>query len=178
MNKVDTWIDRLFKVGLVVVFGYLAFQSQAVRLGAQSNFSGPINSAAGYQESGTEIINTNGAFTGTVSSTASSSFGAIRVESGSLVEEWSCGTVSWNPGSVASSGGAYFSTSTELSITGAASGDPCYVGFSLATGTQEIGFSCYISGATGVTTTVILSNFGGTAVDLATGTARACYLGY
>ena len=41
--------------GLVVVLGLSAFP-QALSLGAQSNFSGPINSTNGYQVAGVQVI--------------------------------------------------------------------------------------------------------------------------
>ena len=61
MNKVILWINGALVV-LVIVLGFIAYRSQSP-LGAQSNFSGPLNSAAGYQESGTTIIDTDRNFT-------------------------------------------------------------------------------------------------------------------
>lgn len=61
--KVITWLNLL---GLVLVLGLVVYYQPQAPLGAQSNFSGPVNSASGYQESGTEIINTSGVYIGGV----------------------------------------------------------------------------------------------------------------
>src|SRR3990167_6625634 len=102
MNKISQFVDIGFKVGLVVVLG-LFLQSQGFSLGAQSNWSGPINSGAGFMESGTEIINTSGAFTGVVSSTSAGRVGSLAVGGGTVLTDISCAATSWDPPAITSS---------------------------------------------------------------------------
>lgn len=62
--KVLSWINL---AGLVVVLGFLAFQSQAPQdLGGASHFSGPVDSANGYTESGSTVVNSSGIIVGTI----------------------------------------------------------------------------------------------------------------
>ena len=61
--SVSTWINGLL-VGLVVVLGFLVLQPQS-QLGGSTTY-GTINARDGYQESGTEIINTSGVYIGAV----------------------------------------------------------------------------------------------------------------
>ena len=171
MNKGLLWANGLL-VGLVVVLG-LFLQSQD-RLGAQSNFSGPINSDAGYLESGTEIINTSGAFIGTVSSTAVQRF------SGEISLGANCSSATWNPGAVVSSTVA----TTSISMpSGYEVGDVLWAGLSTSTCAASDA-ACLILNITPprvVSGTVVLAQLSSpgsgnvASIDIATSTLSVCY---
>jgi len=132
MNKALLWANGLL-VGLMIVLGFLAVQSQALPLGAQSNFSGPLNSAAGYQESGTEVINTDGAWTSNVSSTNRARLGSLQVGSSTTgaatIQLVRCNTVSFNLGALAAS----VTSSVPFVLTGASTSTNQVYWFGVAT---------------------------------------------
>jgi len=78
------------------------------------------------------------------------------------------GSVTWDPPSIA----AAAQTTTTVTVTGAALGDPCFVGFSLDL--QAMQLTGYVSSA-GVVTVVPQNGTAG-AIDLASGTLRATVL--
>lgn len=173
MNKVNKsllWANGAL-VGLVIVFGLLAFRSQNP-LGAQSNFSGPINSAAGYQESGTEVIDTSGAWLGVVSSTSAGRLSTLRVGgvNSSIIQEWDCATAAWNPGAVTTSS----PDQVDVTATGAALGDVTWGSFSTSTLT--------LANDTGVSTTDVIwfrlfqPDSDAASVNLAAATATVCWV--
>lgn len=106
---------------------------------------------------------------GRLAQTASSSFsGEITLGN--------CGSITWNPGSVASSGNSIVgthSTSTQVSVPGAALGDVCLTSLSSATSSGKYQLGCYLDQA--ATATVTLVNSNGAAIDFATGTLKVCY---
>lgn len=75
------------------------------------------------------------------------------------------GSKTWDPDSVASGS----STSTTLTVSGAALGDFVLASFSLSL--QGMSISAYVSDTN--TVTVVLNNNSGSAVDLASGTLKA-----
>ena len=89
----------------------------------------------------------------------------VTVGSGTIVDNQIIGSVSYNPPSIA----AGASTSTTLTVTGAALGDFVdMISFSLDA--QLINFSGYVSSAN--TVTVVLTNNTGGTIDLGNGTLR------
>lgn len=167
----------------MIVLGVYVFQSQNLRLGAQSTFSGPVVSTAGFGTTSTVVINSNAQFIGSISSTDINA-GTLQVDRGASVLEWSCSTDTYNPPSLASSGNvglaATNSTSTQLTVTGAAVGDICFAGLDSATNTPSVqeafGINCLIKAA--ASGTVTFTNFSSSSIDFATGTLRVCYFGY
>ena len=73
-------------LGLVVGLSVSLLRPQALPLGGQTNFSGPVNSDAGYQESGVEFIDTS----------RNASLTALRVSGGSSIQEIDCSVTSVN----------------------------------------------------------------------------------
>lgn len=121
--------------GLVVSLIFLFASPRSIPLGAQSNFSGPLNSAAGYQESGTEIINTNGAFIGTVSSTAVQRIDGEISLAGNNCAERSNVVIPAISGIGSTSGNSFNATSVTLSQT--AVGDLAFASWNSSTGTLD-----------------------------------------
>ena len=186
MNNLDKYIDRFFKVGLVIVLGFIAFQSQSSILGAQSNFSGPLNSLAGFQESGTAIVDTNGNWVNAILTSSTARFDNTATFNSSTfngeITLGNCGTATWNPGAVSSS----TSATTTIWVPNAAAGDIFLFGFS-ATTTDGAGnalvptIAIETSTPNGVSTTVQLSyplESDGTvgSINASSGTATVCYL--
>ena len=173
MKKITIYHGFAFLLGLVIGLGVLVFQSQIPFLGAQSNFSGPVNSTAGFQESGTTVIDTNGAYVYTVSTTQAASFNAgvtfVTEVTGSY-----CGTATWNPNAVGSSTVA----TTSLTVTGLALGDATFAGFSATTTDIDDRKLVLDAEATAADTALVQFSFprssDGT-INPVTGTVSVCY---
>ncbi len=106
-------------------------------------------------------------FPGNVSTT-----GSVAIGDGTAISKYSCATATWNPGSVATSTLAAV-TSTNVALTGAVLGDLCLGSLTSAT-TSDAQVQCNITGT--ATATISLTNVGAAALDLATGTAKVCYI--
>ena len=181
MNNLDKYIDRFFKVGLVIVLGFMAFQSQSSILGAQSNFSGPVVSTAGYGVTSTVLISSGGAWTSQILTSSTARFdNTVTANSSTFNGEITlgyCATATYNPGAVTSSTPA----TTSVYVANAAVGDIFLVGFS-ATTTDTAGIELVLtasvatSSGAGVTTTVQFSNPGIESVNASSGTLTVCNL--
>ena len=174
----------------MVVLAIVLLQPQTM-FGAQSNFSGPLNSAAGYQESGTEIIDTNGRYIGNVSSTGNVTTtgnvntNTFQVDSGTLINEFNCSSTVWNPSGVSSSTVA----TTTVVVNGATAGDLILLSIDTSTVSSTIGFSLDLAGTIFRTDSVSSTIFAQLSVpyretagvsfesvwDITTSTLRACY---
>ena len=87
--------------------------------------------------------------------------------SGTLVTGYMCNSATWNPASVASN----TAINLDVATPGVSLGDVEFA--SLATSTQ--GLQLEANASTTATSTVILSNTGIAAVDIATTTVKVCY---
>lgn len=136
MNKVFLWLNGVLVV-LVIVLGFIAYRSQSP-LGAQSNFSGPINSLGGFQESGTFVIADDGSVSSTVGR-----LNTLTVGSGaeSIFNEIDCVVRSADFPAVTSSTPA----ATSTTATGIALGD-AIISTTLATSTQQLMLFSTVSG--------------------------------
>lgn len=173
-----------FLVGLVIVLGLIAFRSPVLNLGAQSNFSGPLNSLAGFQESGTNIVDTNGAWVNTVSSTGAVSLGgAVTFTSaGSAtfnaeVTLGNCGTALFRPGAIASEE----EQRTGVTVTGIAAGDVALVSWDPATATSSLqtlslNLLAYASSTNLAEAVFFNSSSSASAAVANSGTIKVCYL--
>jgi hypothetical protein len=99
--------------------------------------------------------------------------------SGTALSKYVCGTATWNPGSVASSGAAVTAPNNATSVVVESSGSfvvgkPMIVSLSSATGTGRYAFSAYAH-QTGSSTAVLVNN-DIAAIDFATGTLSVCQL--
>ena len=63
-------VTILLILNIVVSLGGYVFPRYSGVLGGTSHFSGPIDSLAGYDESGMTVIDTNGNFLGSINSTS------------------------------------------------------------------------------------------------------------
>lgn len=165
----------VFLVGLVVGLGLSQFQSLSP-LGAQSNFSGPLNSLAGYQESGTEVIDTNGAFVGTVSSTAVQRLSGEISLAGDI-----CGTASYAipaiPGIGTVTAGQNVVTTT-VSLAGLAIGDLAIVSWQPASATGTLfgsGLTASVEASSSVAVVSFVNHLVGSSTAINAGTIRVCY---
>jgi len=144
----------LLGVGLQAAFNQTTFGTQVqndlfyftggIKVGGQGQFS----------------IDTNG-----VTTLASTTVG------GSLTYSANCATATWNPASIGPYGSATSTTSTIITLPGAVLGSLCEGSLTSATSTAA-DFACDVNGA--ASATLNLYNTGGSALDLATGTARVC----
>ena len=189
MNYKDFFVGLL--AGLVVVLGVLLFQSQGLSFGAQSNFSGPVNSGAGYHESGTTVIDTNGAWVNTVSSTAIFSHGGAVTFTGagtvalnSETTLGNCGTATFTVPALApafaTDSGASSIVTTTVSVTGLAENDVVLVGWDANSATTTLYGRGIIMSETASTSVAVVSFYNGsnatsTAFTSASGTITACY---
>lgn len=168
-------------IGVAVVaglaLGWLFFSGGSPLGGTFNASSNPVfrfGLRAGNNQ--TQVIDSSGNLLTAVSSTANINAGSFQLDGGSQLGEFTCATSSWNPGSLASSSvDGISATSTDIALSGAAAGDLCVAGLSSATSTSAR-LNCNISSAN--TSTISLFNIGSAALDLATGTARVCYLGF
>ena len=98
----------------------------------------------------------------------------LIIGGGTPIKKYLSTTATWNPGALAKIGyGVSVSrTTTTVTLTGAALGDIALASFSLDL--QGLKLRAYVSSAN--TVTVVLSNDGGVAVDLASGTLRVSVL--
>lgn len=83
-----------------------------------------------------------------------------------------CVTATWNPASTAGTSVSSSDTSVDIPIPGAVMGDTCVGSLTSAT-TSAAQIECNITGT--ATATISEVNTSGGALDLATGTAKACY---
>ena len=106
-------------------------------------------------EPAVEVINSSGIYVGTT-----------QIGGGSLLSKFITGTASYNPPSLADGVVA----TTTVTITGAAAGDNCNVGFTLTGAIGGINIGCQISTAN--TALVTMDNESGVTQDNATGTLK------
>lgn len=163
---------KLIGVGLVclvVGYGFASVQPQTLGGTTRSSIATTGNLAA----SGTLDVQGNTDLRGTLTVTGATALnGGITLTGETTLGN--CATASWNPGSLASSSADGINeTSTDIAVTGAALGDSCIASLDSATSTSAF-FGCNISGT--ATGTITLLNTGTAALDLATGTAKICYL--
>lgn len=78
-------------------------------------------------------------------------------------------TATWNPGSLGTSTLIASATSSNVTVTGAVVGNGCYGSITTATTSALLLCNVYVAD----TATLTLLNIGSSALDLATGTARA-----
>lgn len=109
----------------------------------------------------------------TSSMTAKAQLGQVSIgnSGATYITNHASATTTWDPPSIAD--GAQ--TNTTVSVTGAAIGNPCICGFSIAVPAGAI-LACNITAAG--TATVTLFNKTGAALDLASGTLRASFFAY
>ncbi len=96
--------------------------------------------------------------------------------SGTALSTIKCATATYDPGSLAayvSSTVATSVTSTDIALPGAVMGDICIASLTSST-SSSASVGCIISGT--ATSTLTLQNKGGSALDLASGTAKVCYI--
>lgn len=121
------------------------------------------------------LVLSGGYVVGPVSSTAVAA-NSLTISGGTAITGRKCATATWNPGSLdpfVSSTVATAVTSTNIALSGAVMGDLCEG--SLSSGTSSAAsINCFMSGT--ATATIRLINLGSTALDLATGTAKVCYI--
>lgn len=124
----------------------------------------------------TTLLTTSGGITnsGALTQSATSTFtGQVTIgTSGTAISAYKCATATWNPDSIGTSTVSGAATSTDIALAGAVMGDTCTGSLTSAT-TSAASINCFISGT--ATATIRLLNLGSTALDLATGTAKACY---
>lgn len=171
--KVLAWLNL---VGLVVVLGVLVSRPQAP-LGAQSNFSGPINSDTGYLESGATIINTSQQWVGPINTTGSVTLGSSTVGNvggtSGEINGIRCVSQDYDPPSLGTGATSSVDITAAGFTNGTASNTVAYfVGF--ATSTFDIQISTNASGsATSSVASVLFRSASGTR-DLGNATITVC----
>lgn len=156
MNKT---IISLLVLNILIALGGYAFPVVVDKLGAEGD-----TNLTNLVLSGTMAV------TGASTHTGASTFSSLITYGSSSA----CATSSWNPGSIATST-ITNSTSTDIVLSGSVMGDFCVGSLTSAT-SSAIRVKCDISGA--ATATISITNLGTTnaAIDLATGTAKVCYI--
>lgn len=163
-------------VGVVAIICVLAGLVVGVSFApATSNVGGLVHNiqeafteGATFGSTGQLTISNTGAISNSAAITAT---GGITIGSGTAIDLVKCATATWNPGSVGTSTLIAAATSTDIALSGAVMGDTCIASLSSAT-TSAAWVTCDVTGT--ATTTVKLVNISSSAVDYATGTARAC----
>ena len=160
-DKILSYSSFGIAVLTLVLVGMLVFSPTSQKFGAEgdTNFTNLVLS--GDATIGDALTVTGAAiFSGTVALNGETTLG-------------NCGTLTWNPGSIASSSiDGISATSTDVAVAGAALGDVCIASLDSATSTSAI-FSCNISAT--ATGTITMLNTGTAALDVVTGTAKICY---
>jgi hypothetical protein len=152
-------------IGLVVGFALASLPFRGHKVGGVVIHNVSESFDAGIEVNGTERISSTGAFTPL----------SLKLPSGATLLEHGCNTATWNAPSLGTSSVTLAATSTDIALTGAATGDLC-VG-SLTTATTSLALvGCHISANATATITVV--NKSAAALDLDSGTARVCYFGY
>ncbi len=169
--------NSLKTFGIVFVAALLAFFIGAWLGNNQSGTFG-ASGITRYPNSGMamkflKLTSTPG--TATAGSDGELLLGALGFDSGSVIQEHSCNTVSYNPPALGIYSSATSSATTTIALVGAVAGDTCLASLTTAT-TTDADLACHINAAG--TSTLTVYNVGATALDLATGTARVCYFGY
>lgn len=109
-----------------------------------------------------------------ITRTGSTTVPAIRVDSGSYINEHSCATATFNPDAISSTTPAL----TSVTLTGAALGDTVMVSFASATSSELWFVSGKVTAANTITAGLYPSNSTVTSTDITTSTLRVCYFGY
>lgn len=73
LRSIREWLPFANTVALAVLLVVALGGGSPAQLGGSSTFSGPVNSQAGYQESGTSVINTAHQWVSSINNTATSS---------------------------------------------------------------------------------------------------------
>lgn len=125
----------------------------------------------------TNCIDGSGSFSGEVSAAGIRNSSGTTVGAGDTVSQIAIGTATYNPPSLASSSNINSNlglnvTSTQVSVPNASLGAACTAGLSSVTSTGRFFFTAFVSGATGGTSTVVLSNWENVAIDHETGTLK------
>jgi hypothetical protein len=172
MKKLNFGI--ILQIATLALIAFLVFGGSAINLGAATNYDS-VDTTDGYLVDGTSIINGSGAFIGAVNGTA------FQLDSGTTVNEFTCATATWNPGSISSTTDA----TTTIGIEGVTSGDFIFTTFATTTsGTDWFTPAGQITAeGTTASATVSLSAVRGSpafinGLNLATSTIRACYIGF
>ena len=137
----------------------------------QPSVTGTLTNFMGFNYAGGAGTNQWMLFTSSM--TARSQLGQVSIgnSGGTYITNHSSATTTWDPANTAN--GAM--TSTTVTITGAAVGNPCICGFSIAVPAGAL-LVCNITSSN--TATVTLMNHTGGALDLASGTLRASFFAY
>jgi hypothetical protein len=156
-------------LAIVAVASVIYFsQGKGVQLGRQTIYEAPD-----FLEGLNASINRSFS----VSRTGSTTVPAIRVDSGSYLNEHSCATASYNPASFSSSTIA----STTLTMTGAAVGDLALASFATTTSSDQWRAVANVTGSNQITVSLVAipgSTTWLTGLDIGSATVRACYFGY
>lgn len=181
----SSWL-HIAEIAIGALIGGL-LAAVALYFGGSAHFGGtPLNYDKTYQ--GADFVLTGsqgggvnnfktaaypgGTETTRINSNGSTTISSLAIGGGTVINNYSCASVTWNPGSVATATPSAAETSTDIALTGAVLGDTCTGSLSSATTTgAQIG--CAITGT--ATATVSVFNISGSALDLATGTAKACF---
>ena len=110
---------------------------------------------------------------GLISAVGLSNSSGTTIGGGTLINKFSCATASWNPLALGTSTPNAAATTTDIALTGAVAGDLCVGSLSSATSSSAI-ITCNISAS--ATATLQLVSISSSALDLATGTAKVCYI--
>jgi hypothetical protein len=152
-------------IGLVIGFALASLPFGGHNVGGVVVHNVSESFDAGIEVNGTQRISSTGAFTPL----------SLKLPSGATLLEHGCNTATWNPPSLGTSSVTLAATSTDIVLTGAALGDICVASLTTAT-TTAAGINCTIT--QNATATIRAVNYGTTALDLDSGTARVCYFGY
>lgn len=150
---------------IYIIIAVLAFGGGVMLAQPVKNLGGTVENFPVWFTSGIKM--------GTAGTTLFGSDGSITLNGGTALTNYKCATASWNPLEAGGLGTSTSTATTTIALTGAALGDVCFGAFSLATSTDvRIGCNVNVAG----TTTISVSNLFGTSIDLATGTAKVCYI--
>lgn len=161
-------MNTTYKVLIGVVIGLLVATGVGFLIARNTITSSTLGGVVGVGQVQTQTFwFYQGLYAGTTQQFSVNSTGQLTLGGGTAVSKFACFTATWNPPSVASN----TAVTVDVSTPGVTLGDIEQT--SLATSTQ--GLQLEANASTTATSSVILSNTGIAAVDIATTTVKVCY---